>query len=361
MSESAQLAFREMTNLDLAVLIRESKQLVGLRIDKIYQAAPTEFVFRFKSKDLVVLIPYAIFTAEREAHEKEPTPFVMSLRKHLENKILESIEQPNLDRICMMKFGDMRLVLELFGKGNLVLIDGSDMITMLLRKEETRQRTIKTGGAYKLPEMKKLKPTKDNLEQILGKGEDEKAIVVLSRNINMPAVYMNELLQAADIDPKKNAKGLTPAEITRISGLLSAFFESVMGGRVSPVLRDDGSYFVADIGERGGKAFSSFSELLAEVHRKHKEEKKEEVREAGVERLLKKLKHQEDRVEDLKKEIEEEGKLGSMILENESIIRELTERLKVLRKEGKNWDEIERELSRIRPVKIEKGKIALEL
>jgi predicted ribosome quality control (RQC) complex YloA/Tae2 family protein len=208
--------------------------------------------------------------------------------------------------------------------------------------------------------MKKLAPTKENIENLLSKGEDEKVVVALSRNINVPALYLNELLATAGIDPKKSAKLLDTAEKEKIIHSLSSLSDSIAEGKVSPVLSEDGRYFAIQLPGKEGRSFSSFSELLSEVHKQNKEGKKKEVQGAGAERSLKKLKHQEDRVEGLKKEIEAEGKLGAVVSENESVIHELTERLKALRKEGKNWEEIETELNKIHPVKIEKGKIVIE-
>jgi predicted ribosome quality control (RQC) complex YloA/Tae2 family protein len=362
--------FRALTNIDVAVLVKELRQYVGSRVDKIYQLGPSEFVFRFKGlatmKDLLIFLPYAFAKIERQIQEKEPTTFAMTLRKHLENKVLLTIEQPNIDRVCIMKFDGMQLAFEMFGNGNVILFDDKGMIISILKREETKQRTLTIGTSYVLPEMKKKKVSAEGIKECLESTDnsEEKLIVVLSKNFNIPAFYLNEILPRNGIEPTKKVKEFEHSLREKIADVILKFFERVTSGNVNIILRSDGSYVVSDMAEaekEGVKVFNNFMDLLAEVYKEHLKIKQRSSRYIKVEKLLKKLKHQEEHLPLLKNELAHTTEMAQILLAHKEIIEEIIERYKQLRKQKKSTEEIKKELSNICTVDIVDGKLLLEL
>jgi predicted ribosome quality control (RQC) complex YloA/Tae2 family protein len=70
-------------------------------------------------------------------HVTAPSGFTMKLRKHLNNKRLESITQLGADRVVDFQFGTesftYHLLLELYDKGNIILTDQYYNILSLVR------------------------------------------------------------------------------------------------------------------------------------------------------------------------------------------------------------------------------------
>ena len=99
--------------------------------DSPMQNAGKDFALLFKTGDakriLHVALPSALFlTPSREQADKAPD-FCMSLRKHLTGAPLIAIIQPGSERIVEFQFdtkeGRRILLLELFSKGNILLLD----------------------------------------------------------------------------------------------------------------------------------------------------------------------------------------------------------------------------------------------
>ncbi|MFI3251758.1 MAG: NFACT family protein, partial [bacterium] len=121
-------------------LINELNNLVGSKINKIYQLGSDEFLFNLKGYDTSKLListnasNYRIHkTTKTYSTPKQPSSFVMFLRKHLEGGVIKNIYQISLDRIIVLtilKHNELRdieeknIIVELVGKAsNLILCD----------------------------------------------------------------------------------------------------------------------------------------------------------------------------------------------------------------------------------------------
>ena len=88
-----------------------------------------------------------------------PSSFAMKLRKHLRSLRLENISQlGNLDRVVDIRFGSGQnahhVILELYGRGNLILTDGEYKILGLLRNFEYEVDAEEGGAEEKKEEVK---------------------------------------------------------------------------------------------------------------------------------------------------------------------------------------------------------------
>lgn len=161
----------------LAQLTKELKEALPLRINKIYQISNTELLFQCRGKEKVSLLISAHSQYNRISYTKKayptpesPSPFVMLLRKHLENGMMISIEQGGLDRwldITIMirnEIGDKvqrHLYVELMGKyANVILVDEHGKILDALKRIppfQNNQRTIQPGAQFKIPKQQEGK------------------------------------------------------------------------------------------------------------------------------------------------------------------------------------------------------------
>lgn len=190
------LKFRELTSTDLSVLSDELQFLAGARVRKVYQYNENEFRIKFSvpekgSVDVAILLPYTIHITKQAKESPEPSTFVMTLRKYLENKKIEKAVQWSLDRVFMLEFLEHKLIIEFFGKGNLILTDLNNLIIASSRQEETKSRKINRGEVYNLPEAKRKFPheiSMDIYEDATKENEKDKLhlIAFLSKKINFP-------------------------------------------------------------------------------------------------------------------------------------------------------------------------------
>ncbi|MEM2839158.1 MAG: NFACT family protein, partial [Thermoplasmata archaeon] len=149
-----------LSGLDLVAIERELQALVGSRIDKVYQPDKDRIVISISSKAegrtrLNVLLPGWIWLGgATEEMPSAPSGFASQLRRHVSNARIMAIEQHGLDRIIEFKLKketDMRLIIELFGDGNIVLVGSDGRIIALMRSRKWKQRDLRPKSEYKYP------------------------------------------------------------------------------------------------------------------------------------------------------------------------------------------------------------------
>ena len=157
----------------LTALLTELRgQLLGGKIDKIYQPGRDEIVMAVRAPvgNVKLLFsanpghPRVQLTEVPRENPDKPPMFCMLLRKHLTGARILEISQPPMERVAdfrleaMDELGDRverRLVLECMGRrANLLLLDGEGRIVDCLRRVDadmSAQRQLLPGMFYRLP------------------------------------------------------------------------------------------------------------------------------------------------------------------------------------------------------------------
>ena len=92
-----------------------------------------------------------------ELPDKPDTPsnFVLKLRKHVRSRRLEDIRQLGSDRVCQMTFGsgehEVKILLEFFAGGNIVLVDPKYCVLSLLRSHRDDAKGVATMSQHTYP------------------------------------------------------------------------------------------------------------------------------------------------------------------------------------------------------------------
>ena len=155
-----------------AVAAELREQLIGGKVDKIYQPTRDEVVLHMRANggNVKLLLsanpahPRAQLTDIPRENPETPPMFCMLMRKYfLGGRVLE-ISQPPMERVLEFKFetlndlGDRverRMVLECIGrKSNLIMLDGAGRITDCMRRVDadiSAQRPLMPGLFYALP------------------------------------------------------------------------------------------------------------------------------------------------------------------------------------------------------------------
>ena len=153
---------KEFSSFDIAAAVKELKeQIANSRVNNIYQFGEKTVIFKLHKTDtppirLVIEAGRRLHsTTYAEESPNEPPAFCMTLRKYLRDSWLRSIEQVEFERIIVIRFdtrtGELKLVVELFGDGNIILTNDKDLIIHALEFKKMRDRDILHNVVLQLP------------------------------------------------------------------------------------------------------------------------------------------------------------------------------------------------------------------
>lgn len=237
-----------MDSFDVWAVSAELQVLVGGYINKVYQEG-NDVVLRIRKEDQHDLFikdgKWIFVTRHRDKGGSHPPTYAMTLRKHLGNKRLVSLEQHEFDRIIVMAFSNgYRLIVELFSEGNIILIRDDNTIILPLHFQSWSHRELRPGRQYAFP------PPRNNLftmsyetfSDIL-QSSDTDVVRTMVMAVNIPGAYSEYLLDQAGIDRHARAAALNPEECRTIYEHLDALLHRFRTADFTPVLlKQDDTY-----------------------------------------------------------------------------------------------------------------------
>jgi predicted ribosome quality control (RQC) complex YloA/Tae2 family protein len=250
---------KEFSSFDVTVAVRELKAVIpSSRINNVYQ--PDRKTLFFKLHKVDTPAQGLILEAGRRLHltfytaEKPLTPsaFCMGLRKHLRNALLTSLEQYEFERVVTFEFrtsaGDLRLILELFGDGNIILLDDHGRILQALSYRRMRDRSIVPHEVFRFaPAASKnpVKLTREEFVQELKASADVEVVRVLARRLGVGGIYSEETLLRAAVDKNRLSGMLSGDEVNRIfDALRSLLIQASTGAIESFIVLDEEERFL---------------------------------------------------------------------------------------------------------------------
>ncbi len=231
----------QMPNLTLAYQIAELKPAVeGGIVRNVQELSNGWLKLRLQSKqgsrDLIIA-PAAFFLTSYSFPAKQMTSgYGAFLRKHLRNKRIVSLQQHGFDRVALLEFPESTLVLELFAKGNILLIDKEQQILSAFRKEQWKDRILRKAQQYIFPSSKGANPLQakaSELRKLFAKSETD-AVRALISAANIAPVFAEAACTAAGVMEKK-ASALNEKEIEKVCRQVKEIY-SVDLNRTNPVL-----------------------------------------------------------------------------------------------------------------------------
>jgi len=160
------------------------------------------------NRDLIIA-PEAVFLSEyRLDARKQSSGFGAFLNSRLKNKKIQSIGQWNNERILVIEFGELSLVIELFGEGNAVLLDSEKKILMPKLKREWGVRAVKKGRKFAFPPERGLNPEKLDEKEFLEmlRESDSDIIRAVVKGVNIAPIVAEEMLNSQGLEKGTQAK-----------------------------------------------------------------------------------------------------------------------------------------------------------
>ena len=234
-----------LTNVDIAALAAElSGALVGGRFEKAYQPAKEQILLRFRRKGtgrmdvLFALGKFVTITRNPPDNPAQPSMVAKILRNTFENSRVLAVQQVGFDRLLRIdleKQERMSLVLELFGDGNLLLLDAEDTILLPMRGADHGARKLRKGETYQ-PPPGGAEPFRMDLDQLLAAKEAANKDVVrfLALDLGFGPLWAEELCLRAEVPKNTPAAEATDAHWTAVHGVIQELASDIQRNDLAP-------------------------------------------------------------------------------------------------------------------------------
>lgn len=367
-----------MSNVDIYTICQElNDSLVGARVDKSFQPTKDTVVMRFHKAgvgrlDLVIQAGKRIHISQYPlTNPQNPPNFPMLLRKRLKGANVVSIKQHNFDRVVeikMKKEETYTLIVELFAKGNIILLNEANEIILPLKRKHWSDRDISSKKEYLFPQEHGINPitlTIEEFKEIISNGEDEEIVRILAKN-GLGSLYAEEIMLVAEITKKANCSNLSGEEIITIFNALKTVFEPLDEKKFSPMIvnnkkeveklqeeNPDEKYKAKEdvisinIKQYKGfdkESFKSFNEACDEFYSSKVKNEITDIQESAwnkkVNKFSKRLEKQEKTLKNFKKTIEDSQKKGELLFTNYVQIENILNVIKDAREKDYGWKDI---------------------
>jgi predicted ribosome quality control (RQC) complex YloA/Tae2 family protein len=361
---------KQFTSVDVAAVVRELREaILGSRVSNVYQLDGKTLLFKLRKADKPVF--WLVLEAGRRLHltsyavekPKVPPAFCMALRKYLRNDWLAGVEQYEFERVVVFTFKTktsvVRLFLELFGDGNIILVGENDKILQALSYKRMRDRNILRNEAFRFPPPSGKNPLKISREELLEELRnvgDVEVVRALARFLGVGGFYAEEILLRAGVDKKTPCNALSDVVVDAVFENLRDMLSQATGGKLEPcVVLDETGGFVDVVPFRlehyvGFKhqPYASFNAALDEFYVRVGVFQKALVTAAGN---VEELKREAERLKRIiasqeKVSVEAEAKadrdkcIGDVIYTHSGELQVLLERFLAGKKSGKEWSKI---------------------
>ncbi len=353
-----------LLNFDIAAITFElKKKVIDKYIDNVYHLNANTIMLRLKPGPI-----YMILEASRRVHitnykfktPTKPIDFAMSLRKHLSRGKIIDINQPQFERVVEFlissKNGNYRFIVEIFRRGNMVLIDQEGIIIAALRTAVMKDRKIIVRKKYLPAPSEKLSLTKVNHNDLfrLKENHEENLEKAITNLLAIDRIYTKELLFQAGLDGTIKSNELSEDQIENIFKIIKE-----LGNKISKKPKNP-SIVLSELGDQidvipnqlkiyekfKKKEFNSFNEAVDEYFSSILSDKEKVSKEGELfkkaEKLNRILENQIIQSKSFKKAIEVNRKKGEIIYLHLNEIRHLSQLINSMKKEGHNWKDIER-------------------
>ena len=339
---------KSMSNVDIYTISDELNNLLsGARVDKSFQPTSDIVVMRFHVPgtgriDLVMQCGSRIHTSQYPLENPTTPPsFPMLLRKRIKGAHVESIKQHNFDRVIEIKVKKDKyytIIVELFDKGNTILLDDENNIIQPLKRKQLSARDISSKKEYKFPEERGMNPITVTEEELKELFENTESDVVRTLAMNgLGSLYAEEIIQRAnntiDIDKNTPTSQLTDNQITEIYKSLRDLFDNLKDGSIKPqIVKKDTKEDVIPLdlvnyNDFEKTLYKDFNEACDEFYSKKVNTSIKSVKEAAwnkkVKKFEKRLNLQQETLDNFAKTIEDSQHKGEVIYSNYSSIENI--------------------------------------
>lgn len=359
---------KTMSNVDIYTITDELNDILeNARVDKSFQPMNDTVVIRFHVPgtgrvDLVMQCGVRMHTSQYPLENPtQPPTFPMLLRKRIKGANVVSVKQHAFDRVVEIKVKKDQhytIIVELFDKGNIILLDEEDNIILPLKRKQWSNRDISSKKKYVFPEERGINPVEVTFEELkeMFQKSDSDVVRTLAKN-GLGSLYAEEIiLRAENIDKNQAANTLTDEEIEKLYSGIESIFTDLKNDNFKPqIVKCDKKEDVVPLNLNQYKDcekqyFKSFNEACDEFYSKKINSSIKDVKESAwnkkVGKYEKRLKLQEETVEDFENTIETCQQKGEVIYSNYGAVENIINVVNSARSNDYSFKEIAKTLKK---------------
>lgn len=350
-----------MSSLDIRATIDELREeLVSGILKNVYLAGKKIYLLKIRipqGSRLLLIEPGVrlhITDFQRKTSEK-PDNKVLAIRRLLRNLRIEDIRQHHSDRLVVLELGGKTratMIIELFGKGNIVVLDDSQRVVYSLWYKKMRDRDLLPGKPFIFPPPLGDKSLFDvTVEDLLHFKRDTEDTVQLGKGLALKfgggGELVNEVIARSKLEPNDLVKDLTEdsfetlvTNFNTIKAELSSPAPNILKNTNETPISFHPISFQSLEGET--KRYDSFNKVLDTYFSPMESQNVYALKEedSRLTRLRKTLKKQERRLQELHKEKVEYRKIGDSIHLVSPQLEELQTTVLTARRNGIPWNQI---------------------
>jgi predicted ribosome quality control (RQC) complex YloA/Tae2 family protein len=373
---------KSMSNVDIYTISDElNKLLSGARVDKSFQPTKDIVVMRFHVPgtgriDLVMQCGSRIHTSQYPLENPTmPPSFPMLLRKTIKGAHVESVKQHNFDRVVKIRVKKDKyytIIVELFDKGNIILLDDENNIIQPLKRKHWSSRDISSKKEYVFPEERGINPITATKEEFKGLFEDRESDVVrtLAKN-GLGSLYAEEIVERAN-DIVEVDKNTSNGDVTeeQLSGLYAGFkdiFDNLTEESLKPQIAKNGNredvipLDLVKYDDWEKTYYETFNEACDEFYSKKVNTDIKSVKESAwnkkVKKFEKRLKLQQETLDGFNKTIEDCQHKGEVIYSNYPTIENIINVVNQARSKNYSYKEIGKTLKKAKKEGMDEAQI----
>ncbi|WP_459537541.1 ribosome rescue protein RqcH [Methanobrevibacter sp.] len=356
---------KSMSNVDIFTISNELNNLLsGARVDKSFQPTKDIVVIRFHVPgtgriDLVMQCGSRIHTSQYPLENPiTPPSFPMLLRKRIKGAHVESIKQHNFDRVVEIKVKKDQyytIIVELFDKGNIILLDDENNIILPLKRKHWSNRDISSKREYIFPEDRGINPITATEEEFKGLFSDGESDIVRTLAMNgFGSLYAEEIIKRAndfiEIDKNTPNSEISDEQLTALHKGFEDLFNNLTAESVKPQIvkkeskEDVVALDLVKYDDYEKTYYETFNEACDEFYSKKVNTDIKNVKETAwnkkVNKFEKRLQLQQETLDNFYTTIEESQHKGETIYSNYTTIENIVNVVNQARSKDYSFKEI---------------------
>tara|TARA_Y100000310_G_scaffold345414_1_gene464725 strand:- start:3983 stop:5095 length:1113 start_codon:yes stop_codon:yes gene_type:complete len=368
---------KQLSAYELGYLVKELQFLVHGKISKVYQPDIKKIVLQVhvpsKGKQLLsIYLPGFLFLASSKLESPlKPFGFCTFLRKNIEGNKILSIEQKGFERIIEINLGskdkERKLILELFGKGNVILCEKDYTITGLLEPQKLKDRDVRGGVTYEFPKQPYDIDKMDDVTKAINASKQDTIVKTIAVDLGLGGNIAEEICKICEFEPE--------LKIPKY-GIMRVFeaFKEIRERKLNPKVVYDKE--IIDVvpnefliygkyKQHSVKTFSEGLDKLVSFQLVNKEKNvKEDIYGQKLQKMEKLFKNQEKQLKDIEDDVLQNTQKADKLYEQYQVVKEALDLVKGEIDSGKDWSEIKKKFKGhevIKEIDAKEKKVLIEL
>jgi len=365
---------RELSSIDHAALVTELGRYEGAKVDKAYLYG--EDLLRLKMRDYDrgrIELMIEVGDVKR-AHMADPDHvsdapgrppnFAKMIRNRLGGADFAGVSQYEFDRILVFEFerpdANTTIVAELFGQGNIAVLDEHGDVVQSLETVRLKSRTVAPGSQYEFPDSRidPLAVSYDAFEREMEASTTD-VVRTLATQLNLGGLYAEEVCTRAGVDKELDIEEADESTYRAVYDALDDLATRVKAGDFDPRLYLDEDSVVdvtpfplaeREAEELSEEAYDNFNDAVDEYFYRfdRSEEESDDTEpttskpdfESEIAKQNRIIEQQQQAIEGFDEQADAERAKAEALYANYDLVDEILTTIQDARDEGVPWDEI---------------------